>query len=183
MTPDYGSFRLRDVSGLPNCHVAFPGEHWSDGKAVETITPGELVVQTASGHKKGWVRAASGAVDPRAAIALRCIEPPDVNPGSEYNPQLSPIQIRNRPITVGTYVHAYHSGAFQLTLVEAHAYAPGDLLMFDPASTPQTGKTTTGAWKKTTVAANAFLVVEDFRPNPGSTTEGIVTVRSLRTQM
>lgn len=180
---DYGSFRLGDVSGLPNVHIAFPGEHWSDGVAKEAITPGELVVQGASGAKKGWLRHASGAVDPRAAIATRVIEPPDRNPGSEYNEQLGPNQIRNRTIALGAYVHAYHSGVFHITLRKAEAVVPGDLLMFDPLETPQTGKTTTGAWKKTAVAANAFLVVEEFRPNPGSTTEGIVTARSLRTQM
>lgn len=178
----YGSHKLGDVSGLPNVQVAFPGEHWSDGKASEDITPGELIVPVASGGKRVWARATAGNLDPRACIALNPVQHPDSNAGSIYNEGLGPNQIVNRTLKAGQWVHAYKSGAFNLTLIEAHAYVPGDLLTFDPAATPQPGKTSTGAWKKTTTIAQALFEVTLFRPIPDHADRGVATVQSLRSQ-
>lgn len=186
---DFGSFQLTSVAKLPNVTVAFPGEHWSDGKAIPSgnasaIVPGTLVVPIASAGKRYWTPAAAGAVDLRACIALRPVSPPDVNPGSEYNPQLTPNDIMNLPLAAGSYVHAYRSGAFHLTLIAADAsYAPGDFVTWDPAATPVAGKAGPGAWKKTATPANAWAEVVDWRPLTSDNTVGVLTVHSLRVQM
>lgn len=177
---DRGSFPLTGVAALPNVTVAFPGEHWSDGKAAESIVPGELVVPTSSAGKLYWNRAASGAVDPRAAVALNTVQIPDVNTGPGA---LGPNEIVNATIPVHQYVHAYHSGSFHLTLITPDAtYAPGQLIGWDPAAARPTGKSGTGAWKRTAVAANALFSVQDWRPVSADGTEGVLTVRSLRGQ-
>lgn len=182
---DIGSFPLADVPAgattqLPNVTVAFPGEHWSDGKASEVIVPGEMVVPLNSGGKLYWQRAASGAVDPRSAIALRTVQIPDVNTGPNA---LGPNQIMNQALAVGEYVHAYRSGAFHLSLVKPDStYAPGDLIGWDPAGTRPTGKSGTGSWGKTSTAANALFEVQEWRPYSHNGQEGILTVRSLRGQ-
>lgn len=179
---DFSTFKLASTKDLPNVSVAFPGEHWSDGRAAEVIVPGELVVPTSSGGKKFWARAAAGAVDPRSAIALRTVQIPDTRSGGFYGDQTGPNEIMNTAIKVGEYVHAYRSGAFHLTLFVAAAYLPGDMLAWNPTGARANGKGGVGAWEKTTVAANAFFEVEEFRATPGSTTEGILTVKSLRSQ-
>lgn len=179
----YGGFKLSSVAGLPNIQVAFPGEHWSDGKAATDLTPGELVVPINSGGKLHWQRAASGAVDARASIALNTVQHPDLNVGSNYAEALGPNQILNRTIKAKEWVHAYRSGAFHLTLFVAAVYVPGDLLTYNPAGTPQTDKTSLGgAWEKTAVAANALLEVIEFRALPDTTNRGILTVKTLRSQ-
>lgn len=183
---EFGSFQLDAArfALLPNVTVAFPGEHWSDGKATETILPGELVVPTSSGGKLYWSRAASGASDPRAAIALRTVQVPDINPGSEYSAQLGPNEIMNRAIPAQEYVHAYRSGSFHLTLIKPDsAYAPGQFIDWDPAGTRPTGKAAgTGSWRKTVTGANAFFEVQGWRPLNADATLGVLTVKSLRTQ-
>lgn len=182
---DNGSFPLADVADgattqLPNVTVAFPGEHWSDGKASETIVPGEMIVPLNSGGKLFWQRAASGAVDPRSAIALNTVQVPDVNTGPTAK---GPNEIVNTAIPVGQYVHAYHSGAFHLTLVAPdNTYGPGDLIAWDPNGARPTGKGGTGSWGKTAVAANAMFEVQEWRPYSSDGQEGILTVRSLRGQ-
>lgn len=180
---DFGSFQLNSIAKLPNVTVAFPGEHWSDGKAASTIVPGTLVVPTSSAGKLQWTPAASGNIDLRACIALRPVSVPDQNPGSEYSPQLTPNDIMNLPLSAGSYVHAYRSGAFHLTLIEADAtYAPGDLIGWDPAGTPVSGKPGPGAWKKVSNSAQAFFEVRDWRPLSSDDTQGVLTVHSLRVQ-
>lgn len=184
MTPSFGSFQLNSVAKLPNVSVAFKGEHWSDGKAAgSAIIPGSLVVPSASAGARVWVVAGSGAVDQRAAVALRVVSPPDVNPGSEYSPQLTPNDIMNLPIAVGQFVHAYRSGAFHLTLIAADTYVPSDLIGWDPNASPIAGKPTPGAWKK--VNANptyAFFEVVEFDSLSSDNTQGVLTVHSLKTQ-
>jgi hypothetical protein len=189
-TPDVGSFPIEAtvggaVSGLPNVSVAFPGEHWSDGKAAVAIDPGSMIVPIASGGKLYWNIAASGVVDPRAAIALRPVMVPDRNQGSQYYEPLGPNQIMNLVLHPHEYVHSYHSGAFQLTLVTPGAYLPSDLIGWDPAASRPTGKAQTnitGAWKKVTNAAYALFEVQEWRPVSTDGLEGILTVRSLRGQ-
>lgn len=181
--PNYGSFQLTSVADLPNCTVAFPGEHWSDGKAGEVITPGSLVIPSASAGKKIWGLASAGTLDPRASIALKCVQIPDSRGGSIYGDQLGPNVLVNRPIVVGEYVHAYRSLAAQLTLfTPSSAYVPGDLLTWDPTGARPTGKTGTGSWKRGGTAANSFFEVEEFRPLASAPTEGVLTVKSLRSQ-
>jgi len=188
MSPDPGAFPIAQSAGgavknLPNVTVAFPGEHWSDGKASELIVPGELVVPINSGGKLYWQRAASGAVDPRAAVALRTVQIPDTNAGSLYGQPLGPNEIMNLPIQIGEYVHAYHSGAFHLSLVKPdNSYHPGDLIAWNPAAARPTGKAGSGAWEKTAVAANALFSVQEWRPFSSDGQEGLLTVRSLRGQ-
>lgn len=177
-----GAFPLNSVEKLPNVTVAFPGEHWSDGKAAEAITPGSLVVPINSGGKLYWSVAASGTVDPRAAVALNCVMIPDLSVGGEYSQPLGPNELVNRVIPVGAYVHAYHSGAFHFTLCEPTAFVPSDLIGWDPAGTRPTGKAGTGSWKKVTVAAQALFVCQEFRAYNVAGTEGVLTVRSLRGQ-
>lgn len=185
MPPDVGAFPLADVTAgpttqLPNVTVAFPGEHWSDGKAYETITPGELVVPVNSGGKLYWQRAASGTLDPRSAIALRTVQTPDVNTGPSAS---GPVAIMNTAIAQHEYVHAYSSGAFHLSLIKPDtAYVPGDLIDWDPAGTRPTGKTGTGSWRRGATAARAFFMVQQFRPYSTAGDEGLLTVRSLRGQ-
>lgn len=193
MTDFFGSFQLTSVGKLPNVTVAYPGEHWSDGKAGVLITPGQLVVPGGSAvtqtfrslnSTKIWTVAASGALDPRACLALRPISVPDINPGSEYNPQLTPNDISNLAMAVGAYVHTYRSGAFHLTLIVADSsYTPGDLLGWDPAATPQGGKPAVGAWKK--VNGNptyALMEVEQWRPLTSDNTQGVLSAKTLRVQ-
>lgn len=184
MDPNYGDFKLDSVAGLPNVSVAFPGEHWSDGKASELIVPGELIVPIASGGKKYWEIAASGALDPRACIALRTVQIPDTNRGSVYSEAIGPNEIMNTAIQPHEWVHAYRSGAFHLTLIKPDAgYAPSQLLTWDPTAARPTGKGGTGAWTRTgATSSNAFFEVEEFRPLPGTPGEGILTVKSLRSQ-
>jgi hypothetical protein len=193
MPNTFGSFQLTTVAALPNVTVAFPGEHWSDGKAGSAIVPGQLVIPSASAivasmHQlttlRTWVVAPSGALDPRACIALRTVQIPDTNPGNIYNEQLTPNQIMNRVIPIGEYVHAYRSGSFHLTLVKPDAtYQPGDLLGWDPAQAALTGKPAgSGAWVKTGTAANALMEVEEWRPLTSDATQGVLTARTLRVQ-
>lgn len=181
---DFGSFQLTQVSKLPNVTVAFSGEHWSDGVAATTIYPGQFVVPSSSGGVRAWTPAASGNLDLRGCIALRTISVPDINPGSEYNPQLNPNDIVNLPIAQGAFVHTYRSGAFHLSLIVADgSYAPGDYVTYDPNATPAGGKpAAAGAWKKTVTASQAFAEVVDWRPLTADNTQGILTVHSLRGQ-
>jgi hypothetical protein len=186
VAPDFGSFQLEATrfAALPNVTVAFRGAHWSDGKATEAIDPGSLVVPVNSGGVRGWAIASSGAVDPRACIALKVVQVPDVNPGSEYNPQLGPNEIVNRQIALGEYVHAYRAGAFHLTLIVPDNYVPSDLIGWDPAGDRPTGKPSGsgGAWLKVSDPTFALFEVVDFRPLAVDDTLGILTVHSLRTQ-
>lgn len=191
MPPDQGSFPLSGVPAgattqLPNVSVAFPGEHWSDGKAAVPIDPGSCIVPVASGGKLYWQIAAAGAMDPRAAIALRPVMIPDTNLGSPYGTALGPNEIMNLVLNPGEYVHSYMSGAFHLTLIKPdNAYVPGDLIGWDPAGARPQGKAQTngaGSWMRGVAAANALFTVQEFRPYSTDGKEGILTVRSLRGQ-
>lgn len=187
---DFGSFQLTSVAKLPNVTVAYNGEHWSDGKAEpngSAIVPGTLVVPTSSAGVRFWkpIAGVGSAGLAQACVALRPVSVPDINPGSEYNPQLTPNDIMNLPLAAGSYVHTYRSGAFHLTLIKADgSYAPGDLVLFDPSGTPVAGKPGPGAWRKATApeAAYAWAEVVEFRPLTYDSTQGVLTVHSLRVQ-
>lgn len=178
---DVGSFPLTGVGALPNVTVAFPGEHWSDRKATETITPGEAVMPTSSGGKLYVARAASGdSGSRRIGIALRTVQVPDINTGPN---QQGPNEIMNTAIAAQEYVHVWMTGVFHLTLIApGTAYAPGDLIGWDPAGARPAGKSGTGSWKKVATEAGAFAEVVEFRQVGATTGEGILTVRTLRSQ-
>lgn len=192
MQISYGSFQLTSVAKLPNVTVAFPGEHWSDGRAepangASAIVPGTLVVPTSSGGARYWtpISAVGSAGLAQACVALRPISVPDLNVGSEYNPQLTPNDIMNLPLAAGSFVHAYRSGAFHLTLIQANAsYVPGALVVFDPSASPVAGKPGPGAWRLAAAneAAYAWAEVTDYRPLTSDNTQGVLTVHSLRVQ-
>jgi hypothetical protein len=174
---DFGSFPLTSVTRLPNVTVAFPGEHWSDRKASETIVPGEAVVPINSGGKLRVATSSDAAT--QLAIALRTVQIPDVNTGPSA---LGPNEIMNTAIVTGEYVHCYYSGAFHLSLVTPAAYVPGDLIGWDADGARPTGKGGTGAWAKNAAAdIDSIFEVMEFRPYNASN-EGILTVRSLRGQ-
>lgn len=193
---DYGIFPLKDASALPNVTVAHPGEVWTRGKASGAIRPGQAVVpsyRTNNGRDELYYRAVGGSADvgsaavapTQVAIAMRKIEVPDQNAGSQYQEALGPNQIVNLPISDGDYVRTYFSGAFHLTQIVADAYHPGDRIGYDPAGTPQTGKTGPGAWRKSgdagAVLKDYFEVVEfrKFAAAGGAANEGILTVKKL----
>jgi hypothetical protein len=192
---DYGIFPLKDASALPNVTVAHPGEVWTRGKASGSIKPGQAVVpvnRTVNGRDTLYYKAVGGSADvgsaavapSQVAIALRKIEVPDQNAGSQYQEALGPNQIVNLPISDGDYVRTYFSGAFHLTLIVAEDYKPGDRIGYDETATPQTGKTGPGAWRKSggnTSLDDYFEVVEfrRFAAAGGAANEGILTVRKL----
>lgn len=177
--PDVGSYELTGVAALPNVTVAFPGEHWSNRKASEAITPGEAVMPMNSGGVLYVARAGSADSGGRQiGIALRTVQIPDTRGDVSRGPN----EIMNTVIAVDEYVHVWMSGAFHLTLVVPAAYVPGDLMGWNPSGVRPTGKSGTGAWRKVTGDANATFEVMEFRPYNVAGTEGILTVRSLRTQ-
>lgn len=177
--PTVGSFPLTRVDRLPNVHVAFPGEHWSNRIAQGVITPGDAVVETNYGGKLAMRRATAGD-DPRViAVATRTIDIPDVNAGSLYNPALGPNEIVNLPIADGQYVHAYYSGVFVLSVGTPRAWAPGDLVGWDPAAAKPTGKPGVGAWILAANVGAAFATVQEYRPFSANGNEGLLTVKTL----
>lgn len=178
MATSQGSFPLTGVAALPNVTVAFPGEHWSNRKAYETIVPGEAVIPVNSGGSLYVQRAGSAdSGSLRLGIALRTVQVPDINTGPN---QQGPNEIMDTAIAQHDYVHVYLSGAFHLTLITPDvSYAPGDLIGWDPGGTRPTGVTGTGSWKKVSGEANAHFEVMEWRP-VGAGGDGILTVRTLR---
>jgi hypothetical protein len=178
--PDVGEFPLSSVAALPNVTVAFPGEHWSRGKASEVIVPGEAVIPINSGGKQYWRVAEAADPKDQMAIALRTVQIPDFNTGPAG---LGPNEIMNTSMQVGEYVHAYYSGAFHLTLVTPAVYVPGELVGWDADGARPAGKGGAGAWAKNATAdIDSVFEVMEFRPVHGSATTGVLTVRSLRGQ-
>lgn len=175
-----GNFPLEGVGSLINVTVAFPGEHWSDGKAAEAIVPGECVITSSSAGKLTVARAtAAQSRTKRAAIALRTVQNPDPNAAGAVGPN----EIMNKTIEAGEWVHRYYSGSFWLSLVvPASNYAPGDYLEWDPDGTRPEGKAAgTGAWARTTTEANAFFEVQEVQAY-GDNDEVLLLVKSVRSQ-
>lgn len=175
-----GPFPLTGVGNLPNVTVAFPGEHWSNRYASGSITPGVAVVPAASGGKLYMRTAGSEDVATQLAIALRPVDVPDPNSGPGA---IGPNEVRNQTIANDTYIHAYYSGAFHLTLIVPDDYAPGDLIGWDANGARPTGKAAgAGAWAKNGAAdIDSIFEVMEFR-KVNADKEGILTVRSLRGQ-
>jgi hypothetical protein len=181
--PTQGAYPLDSVEKLPNVNIAFPGEHWSDGKASGDIVPGQCIVPVigADGNFHEVAGSAASGMASQAAIALRTVDHPDTNTGPSA---LGPNEIRNQVIPDGEYVHRYLSGGFHLTLIVADTYKPGDLIGWDADGVVQTGKTALGpgAWAKNAAAdIQSLFEVQEFR-TIGAANRGILTVRSLRGQ-
>lgn len=185
--PQVGHFPLTGVTGLPNVTIAFPGEHWSDRIAKGAITPGAAIVPVNYGGKLA-MQVAAAESPKRMAIATRVISIPDASVDSGYVQGLGPNEIKNLPISDGEWVHAYYSGVFLLTLIVPRAWAPGDLVAWNATGARPTGKTGTGAWDVAAGAdaaakeAVAWGEVTEFRPFSANGFEGLLTVRTFRTQ-
>lgn len=191
-----GAYPLTGVGKLPNADVAYPGEVWSHERANGIIVPASCVVPAVVGGVQcvrpvvagdTIVNSGDGLRRESLAVALRQIMTPDINPGSQYNPQLGPNEIVNLPIADQDYVRTYRSGVLNLTLVVPDAtYAPGDIIGWDPTGTRPAGKAAgTGAWAKHTddsaVVANTDIFVVHNAPRYyGTANECILTVRFLR---
>lgn len=183
-----GPFQLTSVKDLPNCHVAYPGERWSNRKASGVITPGEPVVPLASGVSPTGTlvmrKVKGGDAATQLAVATRVIDIPDPNLGPL---SMSPNQVRNQDIPNNEWLVANYSGVFLLTLVQPDTYVPGELIGWDFDGTRPTGKSANGggSWSKNGSAdiQNVFEVM-DWQEVNSSTHEGILTVRFVgRTQL
>src|ERR1700752_4803704 len=191
-----GAYPLLGVGPLPNADVASPGEVWSNKRANGVIIPGSCVVPTVVGGI-GCVRpvppgdtivvTGDGLRQQTLSVALRQIMTPDINPGSQYNPQLGPNEIVNLPIADQDYVRQYFTGVLHLTLVTPDAtHAEGDIIGWDPTATRPAGKAAgTGAWAKhsddSAVVANTDIFVVHTLPRYyGTNNECVLTCKFLR---
>jgi hypothetical protein len=189
MPPVAGAYPISGVGKLPNVTIAHPGEVWSDQRALGNIVPGAAIIPVDIAGKKGKKQIAAGDAPDRrqVAVALRQVEVPDINPGSQYSVALGPNEIVNLLIADGDYLRSYHTGILHLTLVTPRDdYANGQLIGWNPAGARPAGKAAgTGAWTNVTADIKAgtdiFEVHEPYRPYGAATPkEGILTVRFLR---
>jgi hypothetical protein len=194
-----GAYPLVGTAQLPNVDVAYPGETWSNKRANGTIVPGscvrpvqvngiEMVQVVAAGD--AIVASGNGIREEQLSVALRQIMVPDINPGSQYNPQLGPNEIVNLAIASNDYVREVKTGALHLTLVKPDAaYAVGDIIGWDAGAARPVGKATgTGAWARMaddgSVVANTGIFEVHMAPRYyGSNNECILTVRFLRSNV
>lgn len=194
-----GAYPLLGVGQLPNVDIAYPGEVWSNKRANGVIVPGtcvkpdlvngvECVTPVVAGDAIS--EAGGGLRRETLAVALRQIMIPDINPGSQYNPQLGPNEIVNLPIADMDYVRTYHTGVLNLTLVAPDAdYEPGDIIGWNPAAARPAGKATgTGAWASAerdaaVVAGTDIFVVHTMPRYYGSNNECVLTCRFLRSNI
>jgi hypothetical protein len=188
MTPPVaGAYPITGTGKLPNATVAHPGEVWSDQRAQGNIVPGAAIMPVNIAGKKGKKQIIAGDVPDRrqVAVALRQVEVPDLNSGSQYAPALGPNEIVNLLIADGDYVRSYHTGVLHLTLIEPRAdYAVGQLVGWNPAGARPAGKAAgNGSWTNVAgsilAGTDIFEVHEPYRPY-GAGNEGILTVRFLR---
>ena len=180
-----GSFELTSVKNLPNAHVAYPGERWSNRKASGAIVPGQPVVPLASGSAPTATmvmrKAKAGDTTEQLALATRTIDIPDPNTGPK---SLGPNEVRNQIIPSGEWLLAHYSGVFYLTLCTPDTYTPGEKVGWDVNGTLPSGKEGEGAWSKDANAdiKSVFEVMEWHEVN-STTHEGYLIVRFLgRTQ-
>lgn len=180
-----GAFELTSVKNLPNAHVAYPGERWSDAVASGQLIPGQPVVVVASGTAPNAREAVRLAKNGDAAadilLATRTIDVPDPNTGPT---SLGPNEVRNQPIEPGDWVLCQKSGVFIITLVTPDTYAPGEKIGWDVNGALPAGKAGVGAWAKDANAdiKSVFRVRDWVEVNP-STHEGYLTVEFIgRTQ-
>jgi hypothetical protein len=106
------------------------------------------VVPDASAGKLLMRPAVAGDAVTQMAVATRTIDVPTRATARRYNEALGPNEIRNLPIAAGDYVLAALLGRPHLTLIEAHAYHPGELIGWDPAAPRRPASPAPGAWAK-----------------------------------
>lgn len=181
MTPVAGAYPLLGVGKLPNVDVASPGEVWSNVRANGIIVPGSAVMPVNVGGDLYMKVIASGdtPVKEQVGVAMRQIEVPDVNTGPLA---LGPNEIVNQAIADGDWLRRYMSGALHFTLVEPrNDYVPGQKIGWNADADRPAGKAAgTGAWTNTGyVTGTDIFEVFEYRPY-GSSNEGILTVRFLR---
>src|SRR3954454_12045247 len=106
MPPVAGAYPISGVGKLPNVTIAHPGEVWSDQRALGNIVPGAAIIPVDIAGKKGKKQIAAGDAPDRrqVAVALRQVEVPDINPGSQYSVALGPNEIVNLLIADGDYL-------------------------------------------------------------------------------
>lgn len=196
-----GAYPLTGTGKLPNVDIASPGEVWSNKRASGIIVPGSLVKPVLSGEIGEVAPVATGdtieiatataktdsthVYQASLAIAMRQIMVPDINVGSQYNPQLGPNEIVNLPIASGDWVRTVHTGVVHLTLVQPAKYKEGDLIGWDPKGERPTLKTEgEGSWAAVehanVVAGTAILIVHTTPRYYGAAEEAILTCRFLR---
>lgn len=178
---EHGSFPLSGVAKLPNVHVAYRGEHWSDKKASGSIVPGEAIVPVASAGAMLWRTAKSSDKLTQLCIALRCVEVPDPNSGPA---ELGPNEIVNKTIEEGEYVHRYRSGVFHTTLIDpSETYEEGTLVGWSASADRPAGKADgKGAWVPDASAdIKSFAEVQEVR-KVGPDGDVILTMATLRGQ-
>lgn len=180
--PD-GDHTLDGVGNLLNVNVVHPGSKWSDAKASGTVTPGEPVVEIASGASPDStlvLRRAEGS-DAVASILLaeRVVDIPDPNNGPN---SLSPNAVKNQDIPAGEWVMRLYDGTFDLTLVTPDTYKVGEKVGWDLNGARPSGKSSAheGAWAKDAKAdvKSVFKVVR-WREINSTTHEGILTVQFI----
>lgn len=181
-----GPFELTSTEGLLNCNVVHPGEKWSDARASGVVTPGEPVIEVASGASPDAVlcvrRVEAGDEAAAIMLATRVVDIPDVNNGPS---SLDPNGIKNQDIPHLEWLMRHVSGVFDLTLITPDTYKPGELIGWDLDGARPTGKSTTheGAWAKNAKAdIKAVFKVVRWREVNSTTHEGILTVKFVGRQ-
>jgi hypothetical protein len=207
--PQTGAYPLLGVGKLANVTSVFPGEVWSNKTADGIIIPGTCVkevwkegqglwapvLSTDTVHKSGEENEEAHPRVETLGVAMRQIMVPDVNPGSQYNPQLGPNEIMNLPIASGDWMRVYRTGVLNLTLVQPqNAYKEGDIIGWAPkADRPAEKAEGFGAWSKLgtepenskaeatpVLAGTDIFVVHDTPQFYGEAGECVLTVRFLR---
>jgi hypothetical protein len=182
MTPPVaGDHPLLGTGRLPNVSTAFPGEVWSDRRANGIIIPGAAVAPVVVGGKARMKQLIAGDTPniEQVAIAMRQVEIPDQNTGPAA---LGPNEIVNQAIPDGDWLRRYYTGAFNITLCEPRAdYVPSQKIGWAVAAPRPAGKAAgTGAWSNAGIlAGTAIFEVAEYRVY-GAGNEGILVVRSLR---
>lgn len=181
MTPVAGAYPLTGVGKLPNVSIASPGEVWSNLRANGIIVPGAAVAPVNVGGKLHAKQLVSGdtPVKEQVGVALRQVEIPDVNTGPSA---LGPNELVNRSIADEDYLRRYMSGVLHLTLVEPRSdYVPGQKIGWAVAAARPSGKASgSGAWSNASILSGTDIFeVFEYRVF-GSSNEGILTVRFLR---
>jgi hypothetical protein len=192
-----GAYPLTGTGKLPNVDVAFPGEVWSNRRAGQVIVPGSCIKQVEKEGVPEWkvvlsadevVNEGDGIRKETLGIAMRQIMVPDINPGSQYNPQLGPNEIMNLLISEGDWMRSYMSGVLNLTLVRPDStYKVGDIIGWDPkGARPKEKAEGEGSWAKhasddSSVVANTDIFTVHATPQfYGAEGEAVLTVRFLR---
>lgn len=181
MTPVAGAYPLTGVGRLSNVTVASPGEVWSNLRANGVVIPGAAIAPVNVGGKLYAKQLVSGdtPVIEQVGVALRQVEIPDTNNGPSA---LGPNEIVNQAIANGDYLRRYMTGVLHLTLCEPRAdYVPGQRVGWAVAAARPSGKASgTGAWSNTGILSGTTIFeVFEYRAY-GSSNEGILTVRFLR---